>query len=252
MTIRIGHASMDENKKAKGGTAGDQTGKEVCVRSWYDGGWQYLARARNRETAEKIAQACEAGCSNPVIGYDQNQRNTLNTKAKLVNYDLASIQNSCETDCSAFVGVCVQAAGVDLGYGTGNGPTTGTLKAALTRSGEFELFTNSAYLAGTELLRRGDILVKPGKHTVIVLDDGANEAKVMLSLSQLARGSKGASVKALQLLLIGYGFECGSCGADASLGKATEAAVKKYQKEMGLAADGCVGSKTWSVLLGVR
>ena len=31
--IKIGHASIDENGKITGGKAGDQTGKEVCIRN---------------------------------------------------------------------------------------------------------------------------------------------------------------------------------------------------------------------------
>ena len=40
MTVRIGHASADERGKASGGAAGDQTGKELCIRSWYRGNWK--------------------------------------------------------------------------------------------------------------------------------------------------------------------------------------------------------------------
>lgn len=249
MTIRIGHASIDENRKAKGGTAGDQTGKEVGVRSWYDGGWQFLARARSREIAGKIASACEAGCANPNVGYDQNQRNTLNTQARKVNYDLSKITVACETDCSAFVAVCVQAAGVDLGYTTGNGPTTRTLKSVLSKSGSFDIFTDSVYLTGAEKLRRGDILVKAGSHTVIVLDDG--ETVVSVELPQLAKGSRGECVKTLQILLIGWGFDCGSSGVDGKFGNDTESALKTYQKSKGLTADGCLDRATWHKIWGI-
>lgn len=42
----IVHASMNENGRATGGKDGDQTGKEICVRSYYDykGGWDHLLR----------------------------------------------------------------------------------------------------------------------------------------------------------------------------------------------------------------
>ena len=36
MSVMIGHASIDENGKARGGVAGDQTKREVCTRTWYD------------------------------------------------------------------------------------------------------------------------------------------------------------------------------------------------------------------------
>jgi hypothetical protein len=67
----------------------------------------------------------------------------------------------------------------------------------------------------------------------------------------LKKGSKGESVKALQILLIGNGCSCGIAGADGDFGSATDKAVRKYQKAEGLVVDGIVGSATWSKLLGV-
>lgn len=253
MSVRIGHASIDENQKARGGTAGDQTGKEVCIRSWYDGGWGFLARAKNSSVAEKIAAACEAGCANSKIGYDQNQRNSLNTCAKAVGYDLSRIDTACETDCSAFVSVCVQAAGVNVPYSGGNAPTTSTLKAVLGKTGAFDLFTSDKYLNQSANLHRGDILVKPGKHTVVVLDNGESAVTqtCLLPLPMLKKSCNGSAVRALQMLLIGQGFSCGSSGVDGSFGSATESAVKAYQKSVDLSADGLAGEKTWRKLLGI-
>lgn len=68
----------------------------------------------------------------------------------------------------------------------------------------------------------------------------------------LKKGSKGSAVKALQMLLIGYGHSCGSSGVDGSFGPGTDAAVRAFQKAQGLAVDGRVGTKTWSKLLGVN
>ena len=39
MAVRIGHASIDENGKAAGGAGGDQNGREVLVRQWYEKPW---------------------------------------------------------------------------------------------------------------------------------------------------------------------------------------------------------------------
>lgn len=72
----------------------------------------------------------------------------------------------------------------------------------------------------------------------------------VISVTTLKRGKKGSKVKALQILLIGLGFSCGSYGADSSFGPATEAAVRRFQKDRGLTIDGIVGVKTWSALLG--
>ena len=35
MSVKIGSARIDENGRAKGGKAGDQTGREVSTQSWY-------------------------------------------------------------------------------------------------------------------------------------------------------------------------------------------------------------------------
>lgn len=250
MAVRIGHASIDEDKKIRGGAAGDQNGKEVCVRDWYKGGWEFLARAKDRNVAEKIAAACEAGCVNPNIGYDQNQRNSLNLQAREVGYDLDKIETKCETDCSAFVSVCVRAAGIAISYTGSNAPTTSTLKQALKNTGAFDIFTDSKLLNSSDYLRRGDILVRPGKHTVMVLDDGARE-NVSVYLPVLQKGRKGESVRVLQMLLIGNGFDCGKSGVDGDFGSATERAVKQYQTVHNLTVDGSVGKKTWSSFLGI-
>ena len=74
---------------------------------------------------------------------------------------------------------------------------------------------------------------------------------VDVKVSVLKKGAKGDQVKALQALLIGYGYSCGSYGVDGSFGSATDKAVRAYQKDKGLAVDGSVGPATWSKLLGV-
>ena len=71
------------------------------------------------------------------------------------------------------------------------------------------------------------------------------------SLPVLKNGSEGSSVKALQILLIGYGYSCGRYGADGDFGGDTEEAVKAYQADRRLEVDGVVGPATWADLLGV-
>lgn len=72
-----------------------------------------------------------------------------------------------------------------------------------------------------------------------------------VQLPILRRGMKGDSVKALQMLLIGYGYSCGSTAVDGSFGPATENAVEAFQEDTDLEADGHVGPKTWAKLLGL-
>ena len=173
MAIKIGHASIDENAGIKNGASGDQTGREVCIRTWYAKPWSFVLRCTDEAKAEKMAAACEAGCGNPNIGYDQNQRNTLHTQAKQAGYDLSRITTPCETDCSAFICVCAEAAGITIPYNGTNAPTTSTMKTAFTATGMFEVLTASKYVTGDAWLKRGDILVKPGSHTVMALENGS-------------------------------------------------------------------------------
>lgn len=68
-----------------------------------------------------------------------------------------------------------------------------------------------------------------------------------ISLPTLKNGDRGDSVKALQILLNGFGYSCGT--ADGIWGSKTLAAVKKFQRVNGLEQDGIVGNATWSALL---
>lgn len=180
----IGHASIDENKRARNGKAGDQTGKEVCTRSWYSKPWDVLLRCKDPIKAELMAIACEKACANNHIGYDQNQRNTLRTQAKAVGWDLSKIVVDCETDCSAFMTVCAECAGIPFSYT--NAPTTRTMKTAFVNTGFFYAYTDSIYLKSCAWLKRGDILVKSGSHTVMVLGNGS-QAAATKTIDEVAR-----------------------------------------------------------------
>ena len=119
---------------------------------------------------------------------------------------------------------------------------------------------------------RGDILCTPvSGHTVVVLNDGAKvnnkptestestkskEGVCTVEIKQLEKGNKNNTVKALQILLIGYGISCGKWGADGSFGNDTVAAVKAYQKKVfpndKSKWNGVVDTDTWNKLLGVK
>lgn len=174
MGVLIGHASCDENRRASGGKAGDQTGKEVCIRDWYNGNWDRLIRAKSPTVAEKMAVFVEAVCKNPKVGYDQGQRNTLRVYARAVNWDGSKIADECETDCSAFMTVAAEAAGIKVKYmGGWNAPVTQTMCQAFKDTGAFDVYSDSKYLTGTDYLKRGDILVRQSGHTAMVLSNGA-------------------------------------------------------------------------------
>ena len=69
-------------------------------------------------------------------------------------------------------------------------------------------------------------------------------------LTVLKKGDKGSKVKALQLLLIGYGYELNPFGADGNFSQLVEDKVKEFQSSVGLEAVGIVNIETWKELLG--
>lgn len=172
MAVNIGHASIDERSKASGGAAGDQTKKEVCTRAWYSHPWTAVIRPNNAFIGEKIATTMEDICANDHIGYDQSQRTTLYTQAKAKNWDCSKITTKCETDCSATVAVCVNAAGISISKDM----YTGNEKSLLKATGKFTIYETSKYTGATTYLRRGDILLGNG-HTAVVLNNGSGAFK---------------------------------------------------------------------------
>ena len=170
MAVKIGSARIDENGRAHGGAAGDQTGREVAVQDWYlhKKGWRVF-RCADPEKAELMAQNMQAACDNPNIGYDQYQRHALYKAAKPAGFNLSKVKTRCETDCSALIRVLLARIGVDVPeeFRTGNMPSY------LKKSGMFAELTGDRYQKQSAYLRRGDILVtKTSGHTVMVLSDG--------------------------------------------------------------------------------
>ena len=175
MSVRIGHASISE-KGTINGVKGDQTGGEVCTRTFYSKPWDYAAIHPDAIVREKHAQAVESACANDNIGYGQNDRNTLNTLAKAVGYDLSRV-GKCNCDCSSLQNVAAVASGAGATYGS-NGWTTSTMKAALQKLG-YKIITDATYLANAKYCVRGAIYVRASSHTVCALDNGAEYKKTL-------------------------------------------------------------------------
>lgn len=71
-------------------------------------------------------------------------------------------------------------------------------------------------------------------------------------LPMLRNGDTGKTVAAMQILLIGYGYNCGGYGADGEFGNGTEGSVRAFQHDRNLEKDGICGPETWSALLGIQ
>mgnify|MGYP002763569753 CR=1 FL=1 len=197
MSIKIGQASLGETG-AHNQKAGNQNGKELNFSNWYDGRWLFVLRYKDEKKAERAAQACEAAVRNRNIGYDQDQRNTLRQQAKALNWNISAITQPCETDCSALMCVCAEAAGVNLApqYYSGNACTTNNMGTAFQATGDFVKLLNEKYTRSDDYLLRGDVLVSSG-HTVMVLEDGpkAKEEREMVEKSKMIVNGKEYSVE---------------------------------------------------------
>ena len=168
--VSIAHASLSENKTING-KRGDQTGKEVCIRTWYNKPWDVVIRFLDPDMREKCARAMEYAARNEHIGYSQNDRNSLLNAVRKLGYDPRTVQTDVNTDCSALVTVACIYAGIAeqvLVVG-GNCATTRTLRSRLQTTGEVSIFTSKDYTRDTDKLLRGDILLATGHHVAVVV-----------------------------------------------------------------------------------
>lgn len=236
--VMIGSARIDENGRAHGGKAGDQTNFEVSTQFWYahEKGWRVF-RPTSENQAKRIAENMELACANSCIGYDQYERDTLYKTSQPFGFDCGKVKTPCETDCSALVRVCCAYAGIFLK--TFN---TETEPAVLMASGKFSELTGSMFTKRSNFLRRGDILVTASKgHTVVVLTDGDQTYS-------LKKGDRGEEVAELQRKLMALNYDLGKWGADGDYGKKTAEAVRKFQQDRGLNDDGVYGEETRKAL----
>ena len=171
----IANSGHDERSKYSGGKAGDQTGTEWQIRSWYNRPWNWVLRYPRTDVADLIATLAEEAANNNKIGYDQNQRTTFWTQLSKSGYRPKNITVNCEADCSAGVAALVKATGyllnIDSLKNVSKDMYTGNEKRVLINAG-FSAYGDPAITGGEGYLRRGDILLCEGHHTAINLTDG--------------------------------------------------------------------------------
>ena len=241
--VKIAHASIDENGKISGGQAGDQTGKEVCIRTWYNKPWNCVIRFKLPAMRLKVADCMVKAANNPYIGYDQAQRNSLLNYARNVGYNPALVTTPCETDCSALVTLACIYAGIpeQALVVNGNSATTRTLRSHLQATGMVEVFVGKEYTAAMENLIVGDILLSERHHVAVVVGvDNSNPYPEPTKNIRL--GSRGDGVKWLQWMLNNK-EHCGLI-VDGIAGPKTISCLTEYQIHHDLVPDGICGPLT--------
>lgn len=174
--MSISNCGHDENGRYSGGKAGDQTGTEYQVRSWYNRPWKCVLRHPNADVGETLAKIAKAAAKNEKIGYDQSQRTTYHAQLKATGWKPEKVKIKCEADCSSSTAANVIAAGHQMGIKKlqeiNPNCTTSNLRAALKAVG-FEVLTKSKYLMSDSYLMPGDILLNDGHHVAINLTLGS-------------------------------------------------------------------------------
>ena len=171
----IAQASHDENNKYVGGAAGDQTGQEVLKRSWYSRPWNYRIRLKDAAMRERAAYAAERAAANDLIGYSQNDRNSLGSEAAKAGWDPGLVTKKCNCDCSSLMVAALIYAGIpkEALYNGSNAATTRDLRKKLEPYADIS--SDPADLESEKGSIRGDIWLYEGHHVAIELDDHVKE-----------------------------------------------------------------------------
>jgi len=176
----IANSGHDENNSYAGGRAGDQTGTEWQVRSFYNRPWDCVLRYPNAQARATAARLGIDAANNNHIGYDQYQRTTFWTQLTKVGYEPSKITVDCEQDCSAGVSAIWKAVGYLMGIqalkNISQDNWTGSMKSAFRAAG-FEVLTASKYLTSADYLLAGDVLLNESHHTALVVVSGSKSGE---------------------------------------------------------------------------
>lgn len=265
--MTISNCGHDENNGYSGGKAGDQTGTEWYLRSWYNGKWIAMFRHPDAKVRSLISQLAIEAAKNDNIGYDQSERTTFWTQLQKAGYYPSRITTKCEADCSSGVAAIVKA----VGYLTGNTSLqnvskdmyTGNESSCLVKAG-FTKYTDSKYLTSESYLMAGDILLSSG-HTVIEVTTGANASAPSTPSSNLAvDGYWGSNTTFKLQKVLGTTQDGIISGQDKRdfdavnrgglelttwrIGNGGSQCIKALQKKIGATADGYFGTNSVKAL----
>lgn len=257
----ISNCGKDERGKYSGGVAGDQTGREYEIRSWYNRPWDCVLRYPTLKVGEMIGSIATRAANNSYIGYDQGERLSMYNAMATVGWDVDRIRKPVEADCSSSTMAVIIAAGYKLGIKALQrlqpSLVTWNMEQPLMAAG-FLRFTEKKFLDSDRYLLPGDILLNRKSHVAINVTYGVDAVSVAKpaepdiknpSTYPVVRfGNQGQWVVVLQNALINWGYSCGPKGADGDFGSNTLAAVRKFQVDHRLVVDGAVGAKTWEAL----
>lgn len=174
--VMISNCSGDEKNGYIGGKAGDQTGGEWRIRTWYNRPWKCVLRHPDEKVRATIADLATKAANNDHIGYDQGERTTFWTQLQKVGYQPEKITVNCEADCSSGVAAIVRATGIILNItalkNVDYNLSTHYMRNAFKNAG-FTVLTDSKYLTSDAYLVPGDLLLNDSHHVCTCISKGS-------------------------------------------------------------------------------
>ena len=246
--VTLAHAVSNELGKATGGIPGDQkqnadnTKGELLFQDWYVSGnkWDFVLRGKTKTLRHLIAEDAIKGVRNKNIGYSQGNPNryTLYDTTKNFGFDCGMEEKPVECDCSTFMTVCANYAGIAIPRDT----YTGNMKTRYSNTKAFKILESNKYVLSPDNLKKGDILVRAGHHTACVANTLYHMTRELRYVeSNLMTGK---DVKALQQRLNDLNVVEVPLVIDGELGRKTDAAIRAFQRMENLEIDGIMGRHT--------
>ena len=199
--MKIIQASISENGTTKG-DAGNQNGKELNIKNWYNRPWDAMLRYKEKNIADEVVKIAKLLVDSYLVGYSQTERNTLYQTLKKYNFDVNKYISSGEKtncDCSSFVYTCYACVLPKLRTDN-NAPTTNTFIDFFNNKG-FNISKNEIHTKTSKNIVNGDILLSIGKHVVLAYDDSVNsvysisvENALSVLASEVLKGTFGNGV----------------------------------------------------------
>lgn len=170
-------------------------------------------------------------------------------------------------DCRGFTHYCIKQAGIDISGGyvrrqwsdpnwDVKGNVSDMLEAvACVFTGDYShtgLYTLGGRVIHCSVEVKADTLTGGRDWQTFAIPKGLYTWQELVKLVKgefsrmLRKGSQGADVRDMQIMLNSLGFDCGT--ADGIFGVKTETAVKQFQEFCGLVVDGIAGTNTLQLL----
>ena len=173
-------AHIDERGRITGGAPGDQTGNEVSIGVYSNYPWDCVLRyngPKAKRVRNRLMKAAVKIAKGNKVGYNQDTRTTLYYQMQRLKWYLKRVGkiSKCNTDCSAFVAVCINIAlvPIKLAKPLPDYIWTGNMIDEICPLG-FTRVDNGINFNSGKGLEPGDILLNIWNHTSIYLGTNSN------------------------------------------------------------------------------